>query len=162
VTTVKKSLTPLLAYPKIKHYCGYSERCHYEVREKLFGMGLVKKDVETLLSRLIEEDYLNEERYAILFAGGHFRQKKWGKTKIIHALRQKRVSEQNIKRAMKEIQADDYLAALQKLAEMKWTSLKGEQYLARQAKTTAFLAQRGYEGPAIRQVIAGIRAGNKE
>ncbi len=59
---MKKSLTPELAYPKIKHYCGYSERCHYEVREKLFGMGLAKKDVETLLSRLIEENYLNEER----------------------------------------------------------------------------------------------------
>jgi regulatory protein len=162
VTTVKKNLTPLLAWPKIKHYCGYSERCHYEVREKLFGMGLVKKDVEILLSRLIEENYLNEERFAILFAGGHFRQKKWGKTKIIYALRQKRVSEQNIKRAMKEIPADAYTASLQKLAETKWKSLKNEQYITREAKTMAFLAQRGYESPAVRQVLAVIRSGNKE
>ncbi len=134
MTTVKKNLTPLLAYPKIKHYCGYSERCHHDVREKLFGMGLVKKDVEILISRLIEEDYLNEERFAILFAGGHFRQKKWGKTKIVHALRQKRVSEQT-----------------------KWKSLKAEHYITREAKTVAFLMQRGYESPAIRHVIAGIR-----
>ena len=162
MTTVKKNLTPLLAYPKIKHYCGYSERCHQEVRDKLFGMGLVKKDVEILLSRLIEENYLNEERFAILFAGGHFRQKKWGKAKIIYALRQKRVSEQNIKKAMREIPADDYMTALQKLAEAKWKALKGEQYITRQAKTTAFLMQRGYEGPAISQVIAGIRSGNKD
>src|ERR1700754_721678 len=115
-----------MAYPKIKHYCGYSERCHYEVREKLFGMGLAKKDVEILLSRLIEEDYLNEERFARLFAGGHFRQKKWGKAKIVYALRQKRVSEQNIKRGLKEIVQEDYLASLQKLADTKWKSLKGE------------------------------------
>jgi regulatory protein len=155
---VQKSLTPELAYPKIKHYCGYSERCHYEVREKLFGMGLAKKDVETLLSRLIEEDYLNEERFAILFAGGHFRQKKWGRVKIIHALRQKRVSEQNIKRGLKEIKDADYLPALQKLAQSKWTSLKGEQYISREAKTSAYLQQKGYERPVIQDIIRQIKA----
>ncbi len=151
-----------MAYPKIKHYCGYSERCHYEVREKLFGMGLLKKDVEVLLSRLIEEDYLNEERYAMLFAGGHFRQRKWGKTKIIHALRQKRVSEQNIKRAIKEIGEEDYLQSLQKLAQTKWKSLKGEQYLVREAKTNAFLQQKGYEWPVIQKIISQLRSVSKE
>ncbi len=159
---MKNNLTPELAYPKIKHYCAYSERCHYEVREKLFGMGLVKKDVETLLSRLIEEDHLNEERFAILFAGGHFRQKKWGKAKIIYALRQKKVSEQNIKRGLKEIVEEDYLLSLEKLAATKWKSLKGEQYLSRQAKMNAYLLQKGYERPAIQQVIARIRSGNIE
>lgn len=158
---IQKRHTPEMAYPKIKHYCGYSERCHYEVREKLFGMGLVKSDVEQLLSRLIEEDYLNEERFAILFAGGHFRQKKWGKTKIIHALRQKRVSEYNIKKAMKEIPAEDYQACLYRLAAAKWKSLKNEQHLAREAKTSAYLAQKGYEGPAIRQAIMAVRQENK-
>jgi len=159
---VKKTLTPELAYPKIKHYCGYSERCHYEVREKLFGMGLMKKDVEVLLSRLIEENRLNEERFAILFAGGHFRQKKWGKAKIIYALRQKKVSEQNIKRGLKEIAEEDYLASLQKLAETKWKSLQGEQYISREAKTSAYLLQKGYERPAIQRVIMSIKPGNKE
>jgi regulatory protein len=149
---VQKSLTPELAYPKIKHYCGYSERCHYEVREKLFGMGLAKKDVEVLLARLIEE------RFAILFAGGHFRQKKWGKVKIIHALRQKRVSEQNIKSGLKEIKEEDYLPALRKLALAKWTSLKGEQHISREAKTSAYLLQKGYERPVIQDIIRQIRA----
>jgi regulatory protein len=146
---VKKNLTPELAYPKIRHYCGYSERCHYEVREKLFGMGLMKKDVEILLSRLIEEDHLNEERFAVLFAGGHFRQKKWGKAKIVYALRQKKVSEQNIKRGLKEIVQEDYLASLQKLADTKWKSLKGEQYISREVKTNAYLLQKGYERQEI-------------
>lgn len=159
---MKKSLTPELAYPKIKHYCGYSERCHYEVREKLFGMGLAKKDVETLLSRLIEEDYLNEERFAILFAGGHFRQKKWGKAKIVYVLRQKRVSEQNIKRGLKEIVEEDYLSSLQKLATAKWKSLKGEQYINREAKTNAYLLQKGYERPAVQDIIRKIKAGKQE
>ena len=159
---LNKRLTPELAYPKLKHYCGYSERCHFEVREKLFGMGLCKKDVELLLSRLIEEDYLNEERYAIQFAGGHFRQKKWGKAKIVYALRQKRVSEHNIKRALKEIGEEEYLTALQKLAATKWKNLKGEQWLTRQAKTSAFLLQRGFERPAIQQVIVQLKSGSPE
>jgi regulatory protein len=122
-------------------------------------MKLAKKDVEMLISRLIEENYLNEERYAIEFAGGHFRQKNWGKQKIVYALRQKRVSEPIIKRALKEIDGDDYLASLQKLALTKWKALKGEQYLTRQAKTSAYLLQKGYEGPAIQQVISAIRSG---
>lgn len=159
---MKKNLTPELAYPKIRHYCGYSERCHYEVREKLFGMGLMKKDVEMLLSRLIEEDHLNEERFAVLFAGGHFRQKKWGKAKIVYALRQKKVSEQNIKRGLKEIVQEDYLASLQKLADTKWNSLKGEQYITREVKTNAYLLQKGYERQEIQRVIAKLRSGNKE
>lgn len=159
---MKKTLTPELAYPKIRHYCSYSERCHYEVREKLFGMGLIKKDVEIILSRLIEEDHLNEERFAVLFAGGHFRQKKWGKAKIVYALRQKKVSEPNIKRGLKEIEEEDYLASLRKLANAKWKSLKTEQYITREAKTSAYLLQKGYERPAIQQVIAKIRSGNKE
>lgn len=154
---MKTSLTPETAYPKIRHYCGYTERCHYEVREKLFSFGLFKKDVDILLSRLIEEGYLNEERFAILFAGGHFRQKQWGRTRIIYALRQKKVSEQNIRRALKEIEEDAYGSVLQKLALAKWISLKAEQYINREAKTTAYLLQKGYERPLIQKTLAGIR-----
>ncbi len=154
---MQKSLTPELAYPKIKQYCGYSERCHYDVREKLFGMGLAKKDVEILLSRLIEEDYLNEERFATLFVGGHFRQKKWGRAKIVYALRQKRVSEQNIKRGLQEINNEDYLLVLQKLALAKWASLKAEQHISREAKTSAYLLQKGYERPVIQEMIRELK-----
>lgn len=150
-----------MAYPKIRHYCGYSERCHYEVREKLFSFGLFKKDVELLLARLIEEDYLNEERFAVLFAGGHFRQRKWGRTRIVYVLRQKKVSEQNIRRALKEIDDADYRATLQKLAQAKWDSLKGEQYLNREAKTAAFLLQKGYERPLIQDAVGKLRSGKE-
>lgn len=145
-------------YPKIKQYCRYRERCHFEVKQKLFAMGLALKDVEVLLCRLIEEDILNEERYAIQFAGGRFRLNKWGKVKIVYELRQKKVNENIIKRALKEIEEPDYEASLQKLALTKWESLKAEHYIARQAKTIAYLHQKGYEGGIIQQVITRIRA----
>lgn len=150
------------AWEKARHYCNYRQRCHFEVKEKLFSLGLAKKDVEMLVSRLIEADLLNEERYAILFAGGHFRQKKWGRVKIIHALRQKRVSEPVIRRALKELDTPEYAASLQKLASTKWQSLSHEQYINRQVKTAAFLRQRGFEPAAIQEAIARLRSTKKE
>ena len=159
---MKKFLTPEMAYPKIKHYCNYQERCHFEVKEKLFGMGLPKNEVETLLSRLIEENYVNEERFAIGFAGGHFRQKKWGKIKIMAALKQKRVTENTIKRALKEINQTNYAASLQKLAITKWKSLPNELPYSRQVKTVNFLLQKGYEMPLILEIIGPIKARNIE
>lgn len=154
---VKSMTSKEQAYQKIKYFCSYRERCHYEVKEKLFGLGLPKTEVEELVSRLIEDDYLNEERYCSQFAGSHFRLRKWGKVKIVHALRQKRVSEANIKRGLREIDEAEYLAALQKLVVAKWASLKNEQWLNRQAKTMAYLLQKGYEAVRIQAAIAEIR-----
>lgn len=159
---MKPSLTPEKALQKIRHYCAYQERCHAEVRDKLYSMGLHKPDVETLLTRLIEEDYLNETRFAIQFAGGHFRMKQWGRVKILHALQQKRLSAYSIKAAMKEIGDEDYMAVLQKLARTRWNSLRGEQYLKRQAKTTSFLLGRGYESALVQQAIQDLKTGAEE
>ena len=116
---------------KLKHYCGYQDRCHQEVKEKLYSLKLNKATVEQLLSRLIEEDYLNEERYAKAFVGGHFRQKQWGKVKIAYGLKQKRVSEYNIRKAMNEIPDEEYHALAEKLVKAKWNSLKNDQNIHR-------------------------------
>jgi regulatory protein len=156
----KQPLTPQQAKQKIKHYCGYQERSHKEVQDKLYSMGLYKKDVEIIITELIEEGYLNEERYAIAFAGGRFRMKQWGKVKIEYELKQKRVSTYNIKKALKEIDEEAYTGVLEELAQKKWDSLKGEQYINRQAKTTAYLLQKGYESPLVSKAVAKARAGN--
>ena len=157
-----KRLTPEQAWQKIKHFCAYQERCHFETKEKLFGFGLSKTDVDTLISRLIEEDYLNEARFAAQFAGGHFRIKKWGRVKIVYALKQKRVSPVNIKSALKEIDEENYKAILMKLAEAKWKLLKHEQYLNRQAKTSQYLMNKGYEPTLVQETIQHIRRSAKD
>ena len=148
--------TPQQALPKAKHYCAYQERCHSEVREKLYSLGIWKKDHDELVSKLIEENYLDEERFAIAFAGGKFRIKQWGKIKIKYELKQKQVSEYSIKKALNEINEDDYLKTLQKLVETKYESLKGEQYLIRKKKTADYLIGRGFEyslfGPLLNQL----------
>ena len=156
-----KNYTPEQAFQKLKQYCAYQERSHYEAKEKLYSFGLYKTEVETLLSKLIEEDYLNEERYAILFAGGHFRSKKWGRIKINAALQQKKVSSFNIKKGLKVIDEADYRKCLLQLASTKWSSIKSEQWISRMAKTTNYLLQKGYESNLIQDAIAQIRTKEK-
>jgi regulatory protein len=149
----KKRLTKEQALQKLKHYCGYQERCHSEVKEKLYSLGVWKNEHDEIISTLIEEGYLNEERFAIAFASGKFRIKQWGRIKIKYELKQKQVSEYSIKKALKQIGEEEYISVLKKLAEEKYASLKNEQYLVRKKKTMDYLLQRGFEGGLVREMV---------
>src|SRR5690349_11743027 len=125
----RKRLTAEQALQKMKLYCAYQERCHAETKQKLYSFGLFKSDVDRIVSQLIEEDYLNEERFATAFARGKFRMKHWGRMKIIYELKQKNVTEYCIRKAMKEIGEEEYFKTLEKLAEQKLSELSGEENL---------------------------------
>jgi regulatory protein len=149
----KKHLTKEQALQKLKHYCAYQERCHSEVKEKLYNLGVWKKDHDEIISALIEENYLNEERFAIAYAGGKWRVKQWGRVKIKYELKQKQVTEYCIKKALQQISEEEYLAVLKKLADEKYASLKAEQYLVRKKKTMDFLIGKGFEIDLVRGVV---------
>jgi regulatory protein len=155
----RKQLSKEQALQKARHYCAYQERCHAEVKEKLYSFGLRKQVVEELLSQLVEENYLNEERFATLFAGGKFRMKQWGRVKIKHALKQKQVSEYCIKKAMHEIEEEVYDKTLRELANKKWKSIKadGNNRFVKMAQTTSYLLQKGYEPEKVRPVISALQ-----
>jgi len=156
-THVKTRLTKERALQKIKHYCGYQERCHHEVKEKLYSMGLGKKDVDEILSRLIEENYLNEERFAIQFTGGKFRMLQWGKIKIRNALKQKKVSEYCIKKAIKEIDDETYHKIIKKLASQKLSALKTEKNIfIKKRKLQDYLLQKGFEVELVNQITHAL------
>ncbi len=157
----KQKLSKEEASRKIKHFCAYQERCHQEVKEKLYSFGLYSKEVNEIIAEIIEENYLNEERFAKLFAGGRFRIKQWGKNKIVYELKQKGVSSYNIKHALKEIDETDYAKVLNKLANTKWVSLKGQHYLSKMAKTSAYLMQKGYEPTLINAIVQSFRSKEK-
>jgi regulatory protein len=156
---LSKRLTPDQAFQKLKHYCAYQERSHYEVKQKLYGFGLHRQEVDETISKLIEENYLNEERFAIAFAGGRFRTKHWGKVKIEYELKQKKVSHYCIKKALNAIDDDAYLKTLQQLARKKWNSLKapGATDYVKSSKTTTWLLQRGFERQLIAQAITSLK-----
>lgn len=149
----KKFLTKEQALQKLRQYCTYQERSHYEVQQKLWDLGIRRVEQGEIISTLIEEDYLNEERFAKAFAGGKFRMKDWGRRKIYQALKEKQVSEYSIKKAMKEIDDEEYKKVLYELAEKKQASLKGEQDIVRKKKTIDYLLQKGYEADLVMKVV---------
>ena len=149
------------ALQKIRLYCSYQERSHNEVKEKLYSFRLRKNTVDEILAQLIEENYLDEARFAVQFAGGKFRMKQWGRAKIIPALKQKGVSQYCIKKAISEIDELAYRQVLQKLADRKWTSLRKEPHLlTKLQKTRSYLLQRGFEprpvGVVLKELCAKI------
>jgi regulatory protein len=152
-----QTLTPAQALQKIKQYCAYQERCHFEVRDKLYSFGLHKNEVDEIMYTLITENYLNEERFAIHFAGGKFRMKQWGKIKIKQALKHKQVSEYCIRKALKEIDNNEYQKAFFKLAEQKLKALKTEKNIfIKKRKLQDFLMQKGYESEMVRQALKDL------
>ncbi|RYF83663.1 MAG: RecX family transcriptional regulator [Chitinophagaceae bacterium] len=154
----KKYLTKEQAIQKLRHYCGYQERSHQEAVQKLWELGVRKAEHDEIIASLIEDDYLNEERFAIQFVGGKFRMKDWGRKKIYYGLKEKGVSEYIIKRAMKEIDDSAYQKVLLELAEKKYASLKGEQYLVRKKKTVDYLLQKGYESQLVTATVNSFGA----
>lgn len=115
------------ALQKLRQFCAYSERCHKDVVDKLYELGVYKNEHDEIIATLIEEQYVNEERYAKAFAGGHFRQKQWGRNKIKQALLQKGISNYCLKKGLQEIDAAAYKQTLEKIFHQKWNSLKGEK-----------------------------------
>jgi len=154
----QEQLTPGQALPKIKQYCAYQERSHSEIKDKLYGFGLRKNEVEEILATLIEENYCNEERFAEQFAGGKFRMKQWGRIKIRRALQEKRVSEFSIRKALLQIDGDEYEKTIGKLAEAKWKSLSRERNIfMKMAKARDYLLQKGFESDLATQAISKLR-----
>ncbi len=155
-----KKATPEQALQLLKVFCGYQERCHEEVKEKLRSLGVWGGDQDTIVSKLIEENYLNEERFARAYAGGKFRVNKWGRNRIKYALKQKRVSEYCIKKGLQEIDQDEYERVLGRLAKEKFATLNGHKAF-RTNKTVTYLMGRGFESDLIRVALASISDGDE-
>lgn len=141
------------ATKKLERYCAYRERCHKEVVEKLRGMGMVAVAIDHIVTHLITENYLNEERFARSFARGKFRIKKWGKNRIISELRYRNISEYNVRAAMEELPELEYQGTLDALAK-KYLSTCGETQLQiKKRKLANYLLYRGWESSLVNEKI---------
>jgi regulatory protein len=139
---------------KIKAYCAYQERSHKEVRTKLIELGIYHLELENYITLLIEENFLNEERYARAIARGKFYYKNWGRKKIIQSLKLQQVSAYCIKQAMQEINENDYVKTIDKLAEKKMDTLKSEKNkFSKMTKLQNYLLQKGFEFDYINTVL---------
>ena len=136
-------------------YCSYQKRTHEEVRNKLKQLYVEDNDCEVIISHLIEDNYLNEQRYAETYAGGKFRIKKWGKRKILFELKKKNISDYTLKNSLKDISDKEYHTTLSKLAKSKLNALlkNTSDNLIIKKKLIAYLIQKGYEQELIWSVI---------
>nr|WKN38246.1 regulatory protein RecX [Tunicatimonas sp. TK19036] len=148
-------ITTLKQQSKVKaaKYCAYQERTQQEVRDKLYSYGLYSDAVEEVLTELISEGFVNEERFAQAFARGKFRNNKWGRIKIEMGLRQKGLSDYCIRSGMKEISEEAYQETLQSLIQKKWESLDGEEPYARKHKTARYALGKGFESDVVWKIL---------
>ncbi|MBK6837146.1 MAG: RecX family transcriptional regulator [Bacteroidetes bacterium] len=149
----QKLIHPDKAYPKALKYCAYQERSQQEVRDKLYSWGLHRNEVENIIVDLISEGYLKEERFAIAFAGGKFRMKKWGKIKIKLALKAKKVSDPLIRKALAEISENDYIKTLREVLNKRKKIVKEKNPIKRKYSIASYAIQRGFEPELVWEIL---------
>lgn len=147
-----KSYTVAEATKKLEHYCTYQDRCHKEVRAKLKEMGMIPIAIDTIINHLIQERFLNEERFACSFARGKFSTKKWGKNRILNELKQRDITQYNITLALKEISEESYVNTLEALANKRLRQLTGTDRYKNRKKLADYLLYRGWESPLVYEI----------
>lgn len=145
----KIRLTPLMAEHKIKNWCAYQERSHNETRYKLIEYGLSMDDADQIIVKLIADNFLNEERFALALTSGKLRIKHWGRNKIKIELKKHKVSDYCINKAMKSIDYDEYEKILQTVIEKKFTSLGASDSKKNFYTTLKYVASKGFESNLI-------------
>jgi regulatory protein len=148
------------AIHKIEHFCAYQERCHDEVVQKLRTMKMDSNEIDEILAHLIQENYLNESRFACSFARGKHRIKFWGKVRIVNELKFRNISTYNINLALKEITAEEYDTNFNALAERNWNSIKESNGLKKRKKCCDFLLRKGYESNLVYDKVKELEVRN--
>ena len=145
---------------KLEYYCAYQERCYKEVEEKLYSFRLSTSEKEQLLIYLIENNFINEERFAQSFVRGKHNYKFWGKNRIVNELKFRNISSRIIETALKEIPEATYLENFHALAEKNWEIIKEPKGQKRNKKFVDFLLRKGYETSLIYEKLKELEVGS--
>ena len=141
---------------KAATYASRCEHCESEVREKLVTWGGSNEEVDEIIAYLIEERYIDNQRYANSYAKDKFRFNHWGKYKISMMLRSKNIGNEEIEVALGEIDEEEYVERLEQMLRDKLRSLKYSSEYEKKGKLFKFAQSRGFESGAISKVIDSI------
>jgi regulatory protein len=136
-----------------KDYCAKEERCQSQVIDKLISLGLTREESEDCVAELICQGYINEQRYAELFAVSKFHQNKWGKIKIAYYLKQKRISEPCIKKGLEAIDYDEYISLIREIFSKKYYYISSDKRI-KTKKSFDFLLGKGF---AYNDIVEAIK-----
>lgn len=151
--TAARKYPPFETREKIERWCAMQERSHFDTRRKLASWGVPPDEQEQIVSELIGDNFLNEERFARAFASGRFKIKKWGWNKIENHLRQKKVSKYSIELAREEIDRADYLKTLAELIEKKSPKIKADSDWEHKQKILRYATTKGYSAGDVFEVL---------
>lgn len=147
------SLTRSQALIRMMKYCAYQDRCHSEVRTKLLELGVYGDDLEEIISELIVDNFLNEERFARSYARGKFRMKGWGRIRIRQELRLRKISPYCIKKAMEELEEFDYEGKIIDILMKKNKLLQDRDLFKRRGKLAEHAIQKGFEADLVWKLV---------
>jgi len=150
----RRKLTPEAALEQMRSYCAYQERCHKEVRTRLLEYQVYGEDLEGIISDLISEGFLNEERFAKAYARGKSRMKNWGRIKITQELKFRQISPYCIKKGLAEIDPEEYYTGLVNFLIKKNRLIRESNPFKRKQKLNAFAMRRGFEYDIIKEAVA--------
>lgn len=137
------------AFSKAAFLCSRSEKCTSEIREKLRQWELSDDQLVPVLKKLLDEKYIDEERFARAYAKDKFRFNRWGRQKIEYMLCSKQIPHEIIELAMEELNEDSYAEKLRQLLSEKAKSIKGKDQFDRRNKLVRFAMSRGFEMNSI-------------
>ena len=144
------------AIQKIEHYCAYQERCHEEVEQKLRSMKMDSEERDHIIAHLINDNFLNEERFACSFARGKHRIKHWGKIRITNELKFRGINQTLINIALKEISLEEYYSTFDTLANRHWESIQETNSLKKRKKFCDFMLRRGFESNLVYEKLRDL------
>lgn len=142
---------------KAETYCAADEQCRSAVRAKLLVWGASRTLIDDIIKHLVDNDFINEQRYTRQYCDSKLRLQKWGRIKISYQLRAKQIPKNIIEKSISEIDGEVYGKVLFDLAENKWATLQNEaNSLKRKNKLVTFLASKGFEMDEILEAIEPI------
>ena len=154
--TPKKTISPENALARVAALCSRSEQAEHDIRIKLCNWGIQQDSIEKIITRLIDEKYIDEQRYAIAFTRDKFRFDGWGRIKIAYSLRNKHISSNVIENALAEIYDNEYIQSLEHLLRNKLRSLNKKNDIQKKASLLRFATSRGYEPGLIYSILPKI------
>lgn len=144
------------AYQKLSALCAMSEQCCHDVQQKLKQWEVAEDMAERIVAKLVKEKFIDEERYARAFVRDKFRYNHWGRVKIEHELKLKRIASRHIEQGLEELKEEDNLETLRQLIEKKRPSVKGKNEYEIKVKLIRFALGRGFEMDDIMKVYGDL------
>ena len=148
-----KPLTPDQVLDKMAKYCAYQERCVKDVRDKLKAFEISEEEKAKILDYLLDNRFVNDERFAKSFVRGKVNQSGWGVNKIRFHLIQKGIDKDIIEEALGQTDEEVYKQRLIEILKTKAKTVKVSNDFEKKRKLAAYAMQKGFEGSLVWEVL---------